>query len=223
MAKRPAAPPAGASLEDFLTREGPGGKVGQILVAARHLFLERGFGNTSMDAIAKQAGVSKATLYVHFTSKESMFAEVVSVARSGLNRSIAAIAERDMTDPAETLRQIGREFLRFVTTAGVLTLFRAVIGETQRFPDLGKTIFLSGSSQMLDMIAASISRAHERGLLVVPDPGQAAAQFVALTKSDLHLHCLLEPEFQASDEAIERNVDAAVAVFMSHYGPRPLN
>ncbi len=199
----------------------PGGKVGQILEAARHIFLEQGYGNTSMDAVAKRAGVSKATLYVHFENKEQLFGEVVHVARSGLREAIAAIAEDEQTDPAETLRLIGEQFLRFVTTPGVLTLFRAVIGETQRFPQLGSTIYQAGSNDMLDSIADCIARATARGLLTVPDATLAAAQFIALTKSDLHLRCLLDTSFRANEVDIERNVAAAVAVFMSHYGPRP--
>jgi len=198
----------------------PSGKVGLILDAAQHIFLEQGYGSTSMDAVAKRAGVSKATLYVHFENKEQLFAEVVQVARSGLREAIAAIAEDEQIDPSETLRLIGEQFLRFVTTPGVLTLFRAVIGETQRFPQLGSTIYQAGSNDMLDSITRSIARAAERGLLVVPDPKMAAAQFIALTKSDLHLRCLLDPSFLASEIDIERNVEAAVAVFMSHYGPR---
>jgi len=212
MAKQPAPP------FDAPSGDGPGGKIGQILDAARHLFLEQGYGGTSMDAVAKQAGVSKATLYVHFDNKDRLFAEVVAVARSSLHRSIAAIADDEQTDPAETLRLIGRQFLRFVTTPAVLTLFRAVIGETQRFPHLGQTIFQVGSNEILDLISASIAQAHARGLLRVPDAKKAAGQFIALTKSDLHLRCLLEPAFRASEQDIARNVDAAVALFMSHYG-----
>ena len=215
MAKRPSSTP------DILAADGPGGKIGQILAAARHLFLEQGYGSTSMDGVAKRAGVSKATLYVHFDSKERLFAEVVADARSALHRSIAATTRDEQPDPAETLRQIGRQFLRFVTTPGVLTLFRAVIGETQRFPELGRTIFQTGSNDMLNMISGSIARAAARGALTVPDPKLAAGQFIALTKSDLHLHCLLEPSFEASEADIRRNVDAAVAVFMSHYGSHP--
>lgn len=215
MAKQPMIVP------DFVTDEGPGGKVGQILDAARYLFLEQGYGNTSMDGVAKRAGVSKATLYVHFDSKERLFAEVVSAARASLRRSLIAITRDENAEPAETLRLVGQQFLGFVTTPGVLTLFRAVIGETQRFPELGQTIFQTGSNDMLTMIAESIARATARGLLVVPDPQMAAAQFIALTKSDLHLRCLLEPNFVADAADIKRNVDAAVAMFMSHYGPHP--
>ena len=196
------------------------GKVRLILGAARHLFLEQGYGGTSMDAVAKRAGVSKATLYAHFENKERLFAEVVDVARTRLREAIAAITRGEQSDAAEMLRLIGQQFLRFVTGHDSLTLFRAVIGETRRFPHLGQTIFQTGSGDVMNLIAGSISDAAARGALIVENPRAAAAQFIALTKSDLHLRCLLSPSFKASEEDIVRNVDAAVEVFMSHYGPR---
>ena len=214
MPKKPSSRP------DTEIDDGPGGKVGQILAAARHLFLEQGFGSTSMDAVAKRAGVSKATLYVHFENKERLFAEVVGQARAHLRDAIIAITGKEQADPAETLRLIGQQFLHFVTAPSALTLFRAVIGETQRFPELGRTIFQTGSNDMLDLITGCIAAAAARGALVVENPKLAAGQFLALTKSDLHLRCLLEPSFLASEADIQRNVNAAVAVFMSHYGPR---
>ncbi len=209
-----------APLPDTDSGDNPAGKVQLILAAARHLFLEQGYGDTSMDAVAKRAGVSKATLYVHFENKERLFAEVIFEARSRLREVLTAIADNGDADPAEMLRLIGQQFLRFVTAHEPLTLFRAVIGETRRFPKLGQTIFQTGSNEMLDLIADCIAAAAERGALNVENPLQAARQFLALTKSDLHLRCLLEPAFTAEEADILRNVDAAVAVFMSHYGPR---
>jgi TetR/AcrR family transcriptional repressor of mexJK operon len=84
---------------------------------------------------------------------------------------------------------------------------------------LGQTIFQAGSNDMLNLIAGSIAAFAARGALKVENPNLAAGQFIALTKSDLHLRCLLEPSFQADEADIQRNVGAAVAVFMSHYGP----
>ena len=49
----------------------------QILAAAQRLFLERGFERTSMEAIREHAGVSKPTLYNHYSSKEVLFADVI--------------------------------------------------------------------------------------------------------------------------------------------------
>ncbi|MCH8112342.1 MAG: helix-turn-helix transcriptional regulator, partial [Proteobacteria bacterium] len=48
-----------------------------IIDAARTLFLKLGFGATSMDAIAAEAGVSKRTVYSHFQNKEALFAGIV--------------------------------------------------------------------------------------------------------------------------------------------------
>ena len=53
-------------------------KAAQILAAAKAAFLRDGFEPTSMDVVAREAGVSKATLYAHFASKDRLFASVVS-------------------------------------------------------------------------------------------------------------------------------------------------
>ena len=74
------------------------------------------------------------------------------------------------------------------------------------------------------MIIGSIARAAaRRACSNVPDRagGGGRRLIEALTKSDLHLRCLLEPSYEASEADIARNVDAAVAMFMSHYGPHP--
>ena len=54
-----------------------GGKAESILAAAKRMFLESGFGAVSMDAIAREAGVSKATVYAHFAGKEELFGAVI--------------------------------------------------------------------------------------------------------------------------------------------------
>lgn len=49
-----------------------------ILEGAIKVFTENGFDNSSMDRIAEVAGVSKRTIYNHFTSKESLFQAIVA-------------------------------------------------------------------------------------------------------------------------------------------------
>src|SRR5690554_1573732 len=50
-----------------------------ILQAAQQLFLRSGYEGTSMDAIATEAGVSKLTVYSHFTDKETLYAAAIRV------------------------------------------------------------------------------------------------------------------------------------------------
>ena len=49
-----------------------------VLKAALRLFLEQGFGATSMDAIARRSGVSKATVYNHWNDKEALLLEMLA-------------------------------------------------------------------------------------------------------------------------------------------------
>ena len=49
-----------------------------IMDAAMLLFPSRGYDNTSVDAIAQAAGVSKLTVYSHFVDKEGLFAAAVT-------------------------------------------------------------------------------------------------------------------------------------------------
>src|SRR5690606_4073523 len=66
----------------LLPTNGPGrpkdpAKRQAILEAAKALFLRRGYDGSSMDAIAAEAGVSKLTVYSHFTDKETLFSAAV--------------------------------------------------------------------------------------------------------------------------------------------------
>lgn len=77
-----------------------------ILNAATELFAARGYGAVSMDAIARSADVSKATLYAHFESKDQLFATIVQVACLE-NIMPAEDLPDGGTDDADALRAIG--------------------------------------------------------------------------------------------------------------------
>src|SRR5579859_8268673 len=88
----------------------PQGKVGLILGAARELFLDAGYGNTSMDAVAKHAGVSKSTLYAHFQNKEQLFGAVVGTVRQRLHDALTSVSTTHERDIRKMLTQIGTQF-----------------------------------------------------------------------------------------------------------------
>ena len=57
--------------------EPPSVRVEQVVAATRTLFLRYGYRRTSVDDIAREAGVAKATLYLHFAGKEDMFRTMI--------------------------------------------------------------------------------------------------------------------------------------------------
>ena len=112
-------------------------KAAAILEAARHVFLEQGYGDASMDAIARRADVSKATLYAYFAGKEKLFAAIVAVECQRLSLQMD-LAGTEGLDLDQALHQIGRSFLGLVTSTQGLGIYRIVVAEVARFPELGR-------------------------------------------------------------------------------------
>src|SRR5580692_7727547 len=113
-----------------------------ILNAATDLFAARGYGAVSMDAIARAADVSKATLYAHFESKDRLFATIVQVAclehiMPADELPDDATPDGELEDDA-ALRAIGTRILRFFLRDRSLAIHRLVIAESVRFPELGR-------------------------------------------------------------------------------------
>ena len=67
----------------------------QVLRAALDLFSERGIETTSMDAIARAAGVGKATIYNHWTDKEALLMEVMRFV-TGLDEELEDVDSGDL-------------------------------------------------------------------------------------------------------------------------------
>lgn len=198
----------------------PQGKVGQILTAARELFLNAGYGNTSMDAVAKHAGVSKSTLYAHFENKEQLFGAVVGTVRQRLHDALTSVSTTDERDINKMLCQIGTQFMHYVTEPTSLTIFRVVIGELNTFPELGREMYQSGNIVIVGLIADFFQQWTEAGLLAIEDTRLAARQFLTLVKGDLQFRCLCDIKLEASETEIKRNIEAAVAMFLAYYGPK---
>ena len=198
----------------------PQGKVGQILTAARELFLNSGYGSTSMDAVAKHAGVSKSTLYAHFENKEQLFGAVVGTVRQRLHDALTSVSTTDERDINKMLCQIGTQFMRYVTEPTSLTIFRVVIGELNTFPELGREMYQSGQIVIGGLISDFFRQWTEAGLLNIEDTKLAARQFLTLVKGDLQFRCLCDVDQTLSETEIKRNVEAAVAMFLAYYGPK---
>src|SRR5687768_4961003 len=101
-------------------------KPAQIMLAAKDLFTSQGFGATSMDAIARMANVSKATLYAHFSGKEELFAAMISHACRTQSRLLSA-PDAEGLELTEALSEIGRNLLSFILSPQAIAIFRVVV------------------------------------------------------------------------------------------------
>src|SRR5215510_11830309 len=104
--------------------EGP--KRRQIVTGARRVFLAQGFDAASMGAIAREAGVSKGTLYVYFKNKEELFEAIVDEQCHLLAREISTFNEQ--ADIETELKRFGAAWTRLLCRRpGGLSPLRTII------------------------------------------------------------------------------------------------
>ncbi len=188
-----------------------------ILDAATALFIAHGYGAVSMDAIARSAGVSKATLYAHFGSKDQLFATIITEAcraKFDWNAPLAA----NGGDLRAALTALGKRILQFFLQDGTLAIYRVVVAESARFPELGRAFYENGPATGRRLIAAWLAEQAEAGQLRVPDPPLAADQLVALLRAGLYFRATLGVPPAPTPAEIDATVAAAIDTFLAAYG-----
>jgi AcrR family transcriptional regulator len=190
----------------------------QILAAAEGLFMTRGYSRTSMDAIAREAGVSKQTLYHHHGSKEALFAAIVDARADCLLLSLNA-EELSARSPHAALTELGRHFLDIVLSPSSLGLHRAIVTEVPRQPELGRLTYERGPRRAVETLAWYLSKLDGQGRLRVPDSQLAAEQFYGMLLGFMQIRALFAVDGKPSPERIERAVSAAVDSFMAAHTP----
>lgn len=188
----------------------------QIVEAAHALFIEHGYGATSMDMIARHANVSKATLYAHAESKDNLFARMVSQTCQKQAEVLTQAAMGGATI-GERLSQVGMSFLRFMLRPEILGIYRVVVAETARFPELGQAFYETGPRRMQGHLCSFLMTARDAGELQLDDPLDAARQFIGMVRGDLYFQLLLGLRSGFSEAEIAAVVDSAVRVFLAAY------
>jgi len=192
-------------------------KRAQILSGAATVFAADGYGGASMARIAAVAGVSKGTLYNHFDSKAALFTAYVG---ETCDRNLARVfdsADHD-GDPAAVLRGIGKRMLQMMLSDVGLAIYRVVIAEAAKFPELARGFFNAGPARAIGFMADWLAEETRRGRLTVADPAFAAEQFFNLCQTRLVLRRRLEMLPDPPESEIDQVIEASVAMFLRTYG-----
>ncbi|HEV8679841.1 MAG TPA: TetR/AcrR family transcriptional regulator [Stellaceae bacterium] len=151
----------------------------RILDVATGLFLGNGFGLTSIEAVAKRAGISKRTFYHRFPGKEALFEAVV---RRLIEQWLPPFDPTLLEAPslAETLRRTAESMVNAALTPEALALYRMAIAEAARFPGLARILHDLGASTGVERIAQQLEQGIARGELRPVDARFAAEQFILM-------------------------------------------
>jgi TetR/AcrR family transcriptional repressor of mexJK operon len=167
--------------------------------------------------IASEAEASKETLYRHFSSKEALFAELISARAATVAGPQSALARDE--PPATALFELGMSLLQLITKDEGYSLFHIIIADAHRAPELASIFYERGPGTTLKRLTAYLRSATQRGQLHCPDPRRAAKLFVGAVVSHHHLYCLIgQPPSPITPGEMREHVQAAVEMFLSHFG-----
>jgi len=190
-------------------------KAAAVLAGARTVFLSHGFSAATTDMIQRAAGVSKATVYARYRTKEDLFRAVIEAECSRHLANVRALETRSRT-LADVLAALGQAYLRVVLAPEALALFRAVVGEAPRFPELARHFYQVGPNGFQAIVAQHLDRAAADAQVDFSLVGRdmAASQFVNLVRGEAQMQCLTHPGSIPSQAQCDQWVAAAVGTFV---------
>jgi len=189
----------------------------QIIAGARQVFTELGFERASVDLIAAKAGVSKATIYNHYADKRALFIACIEQDAAELHAELDRCVGEPASDVEHGLQLVGEKTMRVFLAPPIVALYRHIIAEAGRFPDLGRTIFERGPDVLQGAIASYLERWNRAGALRIDDPRAAAIDFLALCQGDLLSRARLAMLEYPVDEQVRKTVRRAVRTFVRAY------
>src|SRR5215470_10150588 len=196
-------------------RSSVGSKRRQIIDGACRVFLERGFDAASMGEIAREARVSKGTLYVYFKNKEELFEAIVEEQCNAQAEQIFSFDSNDR-DVEAVLTRLSDTFVHFLCRRpGGISPLRTVIAIADRMPELGAKFYRAGPALGISSLKAYLEQQVAAGVLKPHDSEVVAAQFI-----DSCLSLTLKPMLfnfagPPTDQEISRVVRSAVRTFLA--------
>lgn len=154
----------------------------KILDVATALFLSRGFGATSIEAVAGRARISKRTFYHRFRDKAELYRAVVQrLLQHWLPEFESAF---DIPAPLEiVLERSAQRMLAVALSPEALALRRLLLAEAERFPELVEIAIEQGATRAIDRIAALLEQERRAGRIALDDCRFAAMQFQEMVLS----------------------------------------
>lgn len=193
-----------------------GRKFDQVIEGARTVFMREGYEGASVDEIARDAGVSKATLYSYFPDKQHLFLAVLESECAQQAELEILLGEGDLGVEA-TLHVICKTLITFFLSNFGQDMFRVCVAEAQRFPELGRVFYDSGPRKWGRKIALYLDSPRARAVLEIEDSLLAADQLAQLCRADLMLKVLFGIEKDPPEAEIDRIAAEAVKTFLARY------
>jgi AcrR family transcriptional regulator len=151
----------------------------RLLDAALELFLEHGYGNLSMETIARHAHVSMRTIYSQFGGKAGLFGALI---RRCSDQFVISLSDEE--SPEQVLNTFAQKFLYYVTKPDAVRIRAILIAESPHFPDLATEFYEQGPQRTLEYLTQFFTTQQRTGHFVELNPRFMAEQFISVLRGE---------------------------------------
>jgi AcrR family transcriptional regulator len=184
-----------------------------ILDAARLEFATSGYAATSMESVARRAGVSTKTLYRLIPNKAALFEAIIT---DGIDRFVSRIRLRacEGGDIECALRDALIACGELILDGPVIALLRMVIGESDKFPEIADTFYNKAIKRTESTLANWLKAQAELGLIEIDNATEAAGMLLGMLAFQPQRAVMLGHAPAPSHEALERRAQAVAKLFL---------
>ncbi|MBP3042405.1 TetR/AcrR family transcriptional regulator [Arthrobacter jiangjiafuii] len=206
-------------------RSGGRSKRDAVLDAAVELLLVNGYDGTSMDAVAARAGVSKTTVYAHYSDKLELFKAVLQHGSMELGERLRELRQREGSAEGSAEDRLVDALVaasKAGTGAQAIAYFRVLIAEHNRRREIQSvitTLAMPDVSDIISIIAQLLVAYGSEHGFEVDRPEAHASMLLRMTVSGIEFDALIS-DFAVSGELLEAHVGYIVRVFLR--GLRPI-
>ncbi|CAB3810533.1 TetR/AcrR family transcriptional regulator [Paraburkholderia fynbosensis] len=205
------------SSESRLGRPKDAAKHTSIVEAATRLFVSQRYDTVTMEAVAAEAGVSKMTVYNHFSDKEALFEAVVHDVSDRMLGGLPPTGAENLP-LRERLSTIGASFLRIIVNIHVAGMAHALPTVLHDDLSLKTRFYNAGPGRTRTVLAGIISEAAARDELIVDSSELAAQDLMSLWAGDLQARIAFGVVKPATDREIKKRARRGTDVFLRAFG-----
>jgi AcrR family transcriptional regulator len=187
-----------------------------IYEAARHEFSDNGYAATSIESVARRAGVSTKTLYRLIPNKESLFAGMTS---DRIDRFLSEI-NLESIDHAELDEALFAALMACADLAldeEVVALQRMVLQEAGKFSELAGAFYRNGIQRAVKALADWLTAQQKRGLIEIDDAEEVAGMLLGMVADAPRRATMFGGLPLPSRSQIEARVRKCVGIFLRGY------
>ncbi len=191
-------------------------KRNNILMSASKLFCELGFSATSMDKVAKLAGVSKQTVYSHFGNKDDLF--VASIVCKCEKFELLVGSQQVEQDPKTTLEGFANRFISMLLSDEGIAIHRVCASEAKNNAKVSELFFNAGPKRVIASLSECFERFNQQNLLNISDCHCAAIQFVSMIRGEAVMRREYNTQIQLTADEINSYIKQSIELFLRGYG-----